>query len=97
MAGVESGLLFGGRPDLGATASALIANNIFAFNQQGVSIGDFNATTVNEFNVVFGNGANFFVPGPGTLFEDPGFVSPTNLRLRSGSPASGNRSEQRAP
>jgi hypothetical protein len=83
----DGGLLFGGRPDLGASASALIANNIFAFNDSGVSISDFDTTTINEFNLVFGNGRNFYTPGPGTVIEDPLFVSPDNLRTRLGSPA----------
>jgi hypothetical protein len=45
-------------------------------------------TVSNSNNLVFGNGFDDFVPGPGTiLYQDPRFVSSSNFHLRSDSPA----------
>lgn len=96
----ENGLQMGGRADLGATASGVIANNIFAFNtEDGLAISsDFEATLLNEFNLVFGNGSNSFTPGPGTLTEDPLFVGPPgDLHLQTASPARNSGNDARVP
>jgi hypothetical protein len=84
----ENGLLMGAEPEPGATASAVVANNIFASNvEDGIDVLDFAGELTNEFNLVFGNGSNTFTPGPGTLFVDPLFVAMDDLSLQAGSPA----------
>jgi hypothetical protein len=93
----DGGLLLGGRADLGASIAAVIANNVFAFNENGVNIDPDFSSVVNEFNVVFGNGSNFYAPGPGTLFSDPLLVGPANFRLRKGSPARDAGRNSRVP
>jgi len=85
----ESGIGVGGRADLGATITGLMANNIAAFNsQQDITVeSDFAASFANRNNLFFGPGSSFFTAGPGTKHEDPAFVSPTDLRLQGASPA----------
>jgi hypothetical protein len=71
----DTGLHIDGRTDLGGELFATIANNVVAFNGSGVRVeGDVAAGVVNESNLVFGNGFDDFVPGPGTLKVDPLFV-----------------------
>lgn len=67
-----------------ADVTASIANNLVAFNATGITIGDGVAAT-NEFNLVHGNGANLFVPGPGTVTGDPLLLADGSLG--EGSPA----------
>ena len=85
----ESGIGVGGRADLGATITGLMANNIAAFNsQQDISIeSDFAGSFANRNNLFFGPGSSFFSAGPGTKHEDPAFVSSTDFRLQGVSPA----------
>lgn len=79
----ESGILVGGRADLGATLTGVLANNIVAGNfDTGISIeDDFAATFTNEHNLLFGNGDSYFDAGPGTLFADPRFAGPDDFHL----------------
>ena len=94
----ERGILVGGRADLGATISGVIANNIVAFNDAGLSIEQpFAAIVPNEFNLVFGNGLDFFTPGANTLAVDPLFVSMDDLSLQADSPARNAGSNARVP
>ena len=94
----ETGILVGGRPDLGATWNGVIANNIVA-NMSGTGIGieDPFAAVVNENNLVFNTGDDFFAPGPGTLFVDPQFVGGGDFRLTYGSPAQNAGNDARVP
>ena len=71
----ESGISIGGRDDLGATWSGVVANNIVAnMSGLGVSVVDPFAAVINEHNLLFNVNHNSFTPGPGTLFVDPEFV-----------------------
>ncbi|VAW39193.1 hypothetical protein MNBD_GAMMA01-131 [hydrothermal vent metagenome] len=85
----QRGISYGGREDLGATSNAMFMNNIIAFSSQsGFSIGgDFNATTINDYNLIFGNASNFYTPGINDVEEDPSFISNIDLRLQQFSPA----------
>jgi hypothetical protein len=84
----ERGISYGGRDDLGATSNAIFLNNVIAFNSlTGISLSDFEATTNNDFNLVFGNASNNYTPGSNDIEQDPLFVGGTNLRLQSLSPA----------
>jgi hypothetical protein len=85
----ESGIGVGGRADLGATITGLMANNIAAFNtKQDISVeSDFAGSFANRNNLFFGPGSSFFTAGPGTKHEDPAFVSTTDFRLKGTSPA----------
>ncbi len=87
------------RVDPGAVVTGILANNIFAFNQEdGLDLRpEFQAGVADESNLVFGNGSNFFDPGPGTIFADPRFVSPDNLRTRIGSAARDSGSDAHVP
>jgi hypothetical protein len=84
------GVLVAVRDDLGASVTGGLFNTIVTFNSQaGISI-DASATGfANSHNLIFGNPANFFTPGPGTINADPLFVNRAagNYRLASGSPA----------
>jgi hypothetical protein len=84
------GVLVAVRDDLGASVTGGLFNTIVTFNSQaGISI-DVGATGfANSHNLIFGNPANFFIPGPGTMNADPLFVNRAagNYRLASGSPA----------
>ena len=94
----ENGLLMGANPDPSATANAVVANNIFVFNDEdGIDLTDFAGEIINEFNLVFGNGSNQFTPGPGTLFVDPLFLAMDDLSLQSDSPARNAGSNARVP
>jgi hypothetical protein len=85
----ETGILVSARGDLGATLTGVLANNLVAFNTNaGIGIEDgFAATFTNDHNLVFGNGDDFFTPGPGTVFEDPRFVGAADFHLQGTSPA----------
>ncbi len=85
----DRGILVGGRADLGATLTGVLANNIVAGHaSDGISIeDDFAATFVNHHNLVFGNGSEYFTPGPGTLTVDPQFAGANDFHLQSSSPA----------
>lgn len=92
----DGGIQLGGRPDLGATATAVISNNIVAFNTlRGMNLQDFDVT--NDFNLVHGNGSNEYTPGIGTQTTNPLFVSSSNLRPILGSPALNSGSNARVP
>lgn len=86
------GIGVSGRPDLGATVTGVVANNIAAHGQTafsstiGIGIDDGFAIT-NDHNLVFDVGGNNFTPGPGTIFADPLLVSTTDFHLQQGSPA----------
>jgi hypothetical protein len=86
------GIGVSGRPDLGATVTGVIANNIAAHGQTafgntiGIGIEDGFAVT-NDHNLVFDVDGNNFTPGPGTVFADPRLVSTTDFHLQQGSPA----------
>ena len=68
----------------GAIANTLVADN----NAHGVVIGaSIAAGFANDHNLVFGNGADAFTPGPGTVQADPSFVGAADFHLRSDSPA----------
>lgn len=72
--------------------SADVANNVIAFNGEGLFLED---GVSNAFNLVFGNDADSFAPGPGTLQVDPLFTE--NLRLLAESPARNKGSNARLP
>ena len=63
-----------------------VSNTIVAFNTtEGLRI-DAEAV-LNCHDLVFGNGVDSFVAGPGTIFTDPQFVGGSNFHLLPGSPA----------
>ena len=76
-------------PEHSFTVSGLVANNIVSGNDTGISIPAVTATATleNRDNLVFGNGADSFTPGPGTITEDPHFAGPGDYHLQPGSPA----------
>jgi hypothetical protein len=95
----NTGILIGGRPDLGATGTGIVANNIVAFNTStGLSIQDF-STISESFNLVFGNAPPEVpvAPGPATLALDPQFVSTTDLHVMPASPALNSGSNALVP
>jgi hypothetical protein len=83
----DAGILVGGRADLGATLSGVVANNIVAhMTQSGIGIeGGFDVE--NESNLVFDTVLDVFNPGPGTLHADPRFVGGGDFHLNPFSPA----------
>ena len=85
----EVGVVVGGDLAAGGSLSGVLANNVVAGNtSQGIVIdSDFAAPFTNEDNLVFGNGANAFTAGPGTLVSDPLFVGGGDFHLQIGSPA----------
>jgi hypothetical protein len=90
--GNRYGIAIGGRPDLGASLSGTVANNVIANNQlrAGLTIDEFRATVETRFNLFFGNGPELESPlplGPGSIEADPRFVGPADLHLRPTSPA----------
>jgi hypothetical protein len=94
----DTGISIGGRDDLGATWSGVVANNIVAnMVHQGVTIDDPFTSVINEFNLVSNTGPNFFTPGPGTVFSDPQFVGGGDFHLSSGSPARDAGTDARVP
>jgi hypothetical protein len=80
------------RTDLGASVTGAVANNIIVFPQGAglVTVGTEPAVS-NDHNLVFDNPTEddpiSFTPGPGTIMQDPAFVSSTDLRLEADSPA----------
>lgn len=84
------GVLVGGRPDLGASITGGLFNNVVAFNSQyGIEIEDNLPGFSNAHNLTFGNGDDYFVAGPGTVTADPRFVNrpARDYSLAMGSPA----------
>ncbi len=66
-------------------SSARVANNLVAFN--GISglvvFDEAGGWITNDYNLVYGNGADGFTPGPNTETDDPLLVSRWNPRPRS--------------
>jgi len=86
----QNGISYGGRSDLGAASNATIMNNIIAFNSQnGLNLSEFDSTTINDYNLIFGNTSDFYNSGANDVTKDPMFVSNLNLRLQQLSPAVG--------
>ena len=84
----DRGILLTGRPDLGATLTGVVANNLVAYNENGISLeASFEATLANEHNLVFANFINSFTPGPGTVTADPLLLGSALLIPQAGSPA----------
>ena len=83
------GITESARGDLGATVAGVLANNIVAGNTNvGISVEPgFEATFTNDHNLVFSNGSENFIAGPGTLFTDPRFVGANDFHLQLSSPA----------
>lgn len=80
----DAGVLLSANP--GDPVSGEVANNIVASNNtEGLRIGA--AGITNRHNLVFSNGMENFIPGPGTLFTDPQFVGGSSFHLEPGSPA----------
>jgi len=95
----DRGITVSGRFDLGATLVGDLANNIVTGHvNDGISTDpDFETTFTNDHNLVFGNGGNFFTPGPGTLFTDPRFVGPNDFHLQASSPARNTGNSAQVP
>jgi hypothetical protein len=72
----------------GASLSGVLANTLVADNaDRGVIIGAAAAANFsNEHNLVFGNGADDFTPGPGTIQADPLFAGAGDFHPQQGSP-----------
>ncbi|MEO7431145.1 MAG: choice-of-anchor Q domain-containing protein [Dokdonella sp.] len=72
----------------GATLGGVLANTLVTANtNQGVVIGAAAAVGFsNESNLVFGNGSNDFIAGPGTIQADPRVVGAGDFHPRSDSP-----------
>jgi hypothetical protein len=84
----EHGIAIGGRDDLGATWSGVVANNVVDnMSEWGITIDDPPASVLNEHNIIHDVSDNFFTPGPGTLFVDPQLIGGGDYRLTPGSPA----------
>lgn len=84
------GVAISARTDLGASITGGLFNNVVAFHSQiGISIGAGLPGFSNSNDLTFGNGVDFFVPGPGTVTSDPLFANrPTHdYSLAVGSPA----------
>lgn len=87
--GNQSGIGVDARTDLGASITGVVANNIVA-NNSNIGLGISSAVepaVSNNNNLVFGNGSDFFTAGPGTVTQDPRFVSSSDFHLRPSSPA----------
>ncbi len=97
--GGDTGVLAGARTDVGASLSGVLANNLVVGHRQvGFNVGtEIQATFVNERNLSFRNVLDYFVPGPGTLFVDPLFLTPNDFRLGVRSPAKDAGSNARVP
>lgn len=82
----DSGVVVDGAA--GAIAGVL-ANNVVAGNTStGIDVAAAVAATfTNDHNLLFGNGPDSFVAGPGTLFADPLFVGGDDYHLQPASPA----------
>lgn len=68
--------------------SGPISNNLIAHNDRGLQIlTEFQASVVENYNLIFGNNANSYTPGANDVTGDPLLISSTDVRLRPGSPA----------
>jgi hypothetical protein len=87
LAGNDTG--FAARASGSGTLDGNLANNLVAGNaSHGIVIDPATAPGVaNEHNLVFGNGPDNFVPGPGTISADPQFAAPEDFHVRASSPA----------
>lgn len=74
---------------VGASLTGTLANTLVAGNSaHGIVIGAAAGSGfANEHNLVFGNEADDFTPGAGTVQADPAFVGAGDFRLRADSPA----------
>jgi hypothetical protein len=86
LAGNDTGFIATASP--GASLTGALANTLVADNSvHGVMIGaTIAAGFANDHNLVFGNGANDFTPGPGTVQADPLFLGAGNFHPRGNSP-----------
>jgi hypothetical protein len=64
-----------------------VRNNLVAFNAGGLQLGDGTGALTNSYNLVFGNEADIYTPGAGTVTADPRLESIAHPRLSAGSPA----------
>jgi len=72
------------------TVEGLVANNLVSDNSHsGIQIdAALTDTLLNRNNLIFANGSDLFMPGPGTITDDPLFVDPhDDNHLKPGSPA----------
>lgn len=92
-------MLASARTDLGAVLSGVLANNLVVGHRRfGITVDtEIQSTFANERNLSFRNLQDFFVPGPGTLFVNPLFLTANDFRLRSNSPARDAGSNARVP
>lgn len=88
----DTGVQVSRNPSPIVEVSADVANNVIAFNGEGLFLED---GISNGFNLVFGNDADSFTPGPGTLQADPVFAD--DLALLPQSPARNKGSNARLP
>jgi hypothetical protein len=94
----DSGISIGGRSDLGASWNGVVANNVVAnIADWGIDLDDPSTGVINENNLLFATGMDYFTPGPGTVFVDPQFVGGGNYRLGPGSPAGNVGNNARVP
>jgi hypothetical protein len=71
---------------LDSAPAGRVANNLVAFNDiEGVFLAS--GALTNDYNLVFGNASNNFVPGPATVTADPRIERPSYPRPGNGSPA----------
>ena len=66
------------------SGSARVANNLVAFNS---GYGVYASGTSNAYNLLFGNGMEHYVSGPGDVLSNPMLVSNANPHLTAASPA----------
>jgi hypothetical protein len=87
LAGNDTG--FAARATASATLDGNFANNLVANNaSRGVFIDAAIASGfANEHNLLFGNGPDDYVPGPGTVFADPQFAGADDFHVLASSPA----------
>jgi len=79
------------------TSSGRVANNLLAFNTEiGLEI-DASPGVSNAANLVYANGSNIFVPGPGTITNNPQLTSRGNPRPVRGSVAQDTGSNADVP
>jgi hypothetical protein len=76
----DTGVQVSANPPPHAELSGDVANNVIAFNGEGLFLED---GISNAFNLVFGNDADSFTPGPGTLLVDPLFSESLTLQPQS--------------
>jgi len=67
----DTGVQVSRNPSPIAELTGDVANNVIAFNGEGLFLED---GLTNGFNLVFGNDADSFTPGPGTQQVDPAFT-----------------------